>query len=110
MLVGIVATNAIVLIDFIIKRREVEEDRRKAIIDAAETRLRPILITAMATVVALLPIAIGWHEGMDMEIPMGITVIGGLFASTFLTLFIIPIVYEIFDNITQKKSAKAKAN
>ncbi len=103
MLVGIVATNAIVLIDFVIKRRAVEKDKRKAIVEAAETRLRPILMTALATLFALLPIALGKEAGMELQIPMGISVVGGLLLSTFITLYIIPVVYDIFDSLSKKK-------
>ncbi|OGF46755.1 MAG: hypothetical protein A2452_09380 [Candidatus Firestonebacteria bacterium RIFOXYC2_FULL_39_67] len=102
MLVGIVATNAIVLIDFIIKRTKEETDRKKAIIDAATTRLRPILITALATLFALLPLALGIQEGMEMQIPLGIAVVGGLFSSTLLTLFLIPVVFDIIENVKEK--------
>jgi HAE1 family hydrophobic/amphiphilic exporter-1 len=101
MLVGIVATNAIVLIDFIIKRTAEEKDRKKAIVDAAATRLRPILITALATLFALLPLALGIQEGMEMQIPLGIAVVGGLFSSTLLTLFVIPVVFDIIENIKE---------
>ena len=107
MLVGIVATNAIVMVDFIIKRRQVEKDRRKAIVEAATIRLRPILITALATLFALLPIALGRAEGQELQIPLGIAVVGGLFSSTFLTLYIVPTVYEILDPLS-RKSIKEK--
>jgi len=109
MLVGIVATNAIVLIDFVIKRRETEKDKRKAIIGAAETRLRPILMTALATLFALLPIALGREAGMELQIPMGIAVVGGLLLSTFITLYIIPVVYDIFDSLSRKKEVESES-
>lgn len=99
MLVGIVATNAIVLIDFIIKLRAQGMARREAIIEGGKTRLRPILMTAIATMFALIPIALGLGESTEMQVPMGIAVIGGLFSSTLLTLIIVPIVYEVFDKI-----------
>lgn len=98
-LVGIVTTNAIIMIDFIIKRREEVKDRRKAIIQAATIRLRPVLMTALTTLFGLLPVALGRAEGMELQIPLGIAVVGGLFSSTFLTLYIIPVVYEIFDSV-----------
>jgi len=102
MLVGIVATNAIVLIDFIIKRRATEPDCRKAIVEAASIRLRPILITAIATLFALLPVGLGNQEGMELQAPLGIAVVGGLFSSTLLTLYIIPVIFEIFDSLSRK--------
>jgi HAE1 family hydrophobic/amphiphilic exporter-1 len=100
MLVGIVATNSIVLIDFIIMfHRERGMERKQAIVEAGKTRLRPILMTAFTTMLGVLPIAIGAGEGMEMQQPLGIVVVGGLFTSTLLTLIIIPVVYEIFDDL-----------
>jgi HAE1 family hydrophobic/amphiphilic exporter-1 len=106
MLIGIVVTNAVVMIDFIIKRRAEVKDRRKAIVEAASIRLRPILMTAIATLFALLPVALGRAEGMELQIPLGVVVVGGLFSSTFLTLFIVPVVYEIFDSLSKKKKTE----
>ena len=108
MLVGIVATNAIVLIDFILIKQETEKDRKKAIVEAAETRLRPILITAIATMVALLPIALGWEEGLDLQIPLGRAVVGGLITSTLLTLFLIPVVYDALEKLKERLKVKGK--
>ena len=108
MLVGIVATNAIVLIDFILIKQETEKDRKKAIVEAAETRLRPILITAIATMVALFPIALGWEEGLDLQIPLGRAVVGGLITSTLLTLFLIPVVYDALEKLKEKLGIKEK--
>jgi HAE1 family hydrophobic/amphiphilic exporter-1 len=110
MLVGIVVTNSVIMVDFIIKRhRDQKIERRQAIIEAATIRLRPILMTALTTLFALLPLALGREEGSVLQAPMGIAVVGGLFSSTLLTLFIVPIVYEIFDEIrvfSLKKFAK----
>ncbi|MEW6686668.1 MAG: efflux RND transporter permease subunit [Candidatus Edwardsbacteria bacterium] len=99
MLVGIVSTNAIVLIDFVLKSRQRGLARREAIVEAGKIRLRPILMTALATLFAMLPVALGKAEGMELQIPLGIAVVGGLFTSTLLTLIVIPCVYEIFDEI-----------
>jgi HAE1 family hydrophobic/amphiphilic exporter-1 len=100
MLVGIVATNSIVLIDFvIIFHHERGMERRQAVIEAGKTRLRPILMTAFTTMLGVLPIAIGHGEGMEMMQPLGIVVVGGLFTATLLTLIIIPVVYEVFDDL-----------
>jgi len=74
-------------------------DRRQAIIQAGQVRLRPILMTALATLFGVLPIALGRAEGMELQQPLGIVVVGGLFSSTFLTLIIIPSVYEIMDDL-----------
>lgn len=100
MLIGIVATNSIVLIDFIIMyHHEKGMERRQAVVEAGKTRLRPILMTALTTMLGVLPIALGGGEGMEMQQPLGIVVVGGLFTSTLLTLIIIPVVYEVFDDL-----------
>jgi HAE1 family hydrophobic/amphiphilic exporter-1 len=99
MLVGIVATNAIVLIDFVIKNRERGMSRHDAVVEAGRVRLRPILMTAIATLFAMIPLAFGSSQGINLQKPMGIAVFGGLFSSTILTLVVIPCVYEIFDSL-----------
>jgi multidrug efflux pump subunit AcrB len=95
-LVGIVVNNAIVLIDYIntLRRRGVE--KTEAIIDAGRARLRPILMTAMTTIVGLIPMALGMGEGAEIRAPMAITVIVGLSAATLLTLVVIPTLYYQF--------------
>ena len=100
MLAGIVVNNAIVLIDRINQLRERGEEKAAAIKNAAESRLRPILMTTMTTTLGLLPMAIGLGEGAEIRAPMAITVIFGLVFATFLTLFLIPVLYSLFD---QKK-------
>jgi multidrug efflux pump subunit AcrB len=98
MLVGIVVTNAIVLIDRVQTSRRVRKLTTKdALIDGGTTRLRPILMTAIATMVALLPLAIGLSEGAIVAAELGTVVIGGLFSSTLLTLIVVPTVYSLFD-------------
>jgi len=74
--------------------------RRQAVIEAGKVRLRPILMTAIATLIAVVPIALG-AEGMEIMQPVGIVVIGGLFTSTLLTLLIIPVLYTIFDDVSE---------
>jgi HAE1 family hydrophobic/amphiphilic exporter-1 len=98
MLVGIVATNSIVLLDFIIEFHRTGMTRRTAIIEAGKTRLRPILMTALTTLFGVVPIAFGTAEGMELQQPLGIVVLGGLVSSTFLTLIVIPVLYGIFDD------------
>jgi len=98
MLVGIVATNSIVLMDFIIEYHRRGMERRQAIIEAGVTRLRPILMTALTTLFGVLPIALGRAEGMELQQPLGIVMVGGLVTSTLLTLVIIPVMYQIFDD------------
>lgn len=97
MLIGIVVTNAIVLVDRVINKEKEGYSTREALIEAGMTRLRPILMTAIATIGALIPLAIGIDEGSGGLISKGlaVTVIGGLTSSTLLTLVIVPIVYEL---------------
>jgi HAE1 family hydrophobic/amphiphilic exporter-1 len=95
MLMGIVAKNAILLIDFAKWSYEDGMPLREAIIEAGRTRLRPIIMTTMALVAGMLPIAIGAGEGGDFRAPLGRAVIGGVITSTLLTLLVIPTVYEI---------------
>jgi hydrophobic/amphiphilic exporter-1 (mainly G- bacteria), HAE1 family len=102
MLVGIVSTNAIVLIDFVLKNRERGMSRHEAVVDAGKVRLRPILMTAIATLFAMIPIALGGGQGFNIQQSMGVAVVGGLFSSTFLTLIVVPCVYEIFDSLDVK--------
>jgi len=99
MLMGIVAKNAILLIDFAKWAREDNGiDRRAALVAAGRTRLRPILMTTLALVAGMIPVALGYGEGADFRAPLGRAVIGGVIASTVLTLLVIPTVYEIFDD------------
>jgi HAE1 family hydrophobic/amphiphilic exporter-1 len=95
MLIGIVVTNAIVLIDRVIHKEREGLSTREALLEAGATRLRPILMTALATIGALLPLVFGWERSAGIiSRGLGITVIGGLISSTLLTLVIVPIVYE----------------
>jgi HAE1 family hydrophobic/amphiphilic exporter-1 len=97
MLAGIVVNNAIVLVDLINQLRADGMEKTAAILAAGRTRLRPILMTTLTTVLGLLPMAIGFGEGAEVRTPMAIAVIGGLLASTFLTLIVIPVVYSLLD-------------
>ncbi|MBN8481479.1 MAG: efflux RND transporter permease subunit [Xanthomonadales bacterium] len=97
MLAGIVVKNAIVLVDRVNQLREEGHAKREAIVLAAESRLRPIVMTTLATLLGFLPLAIGLGEGSEVRSPMAITVIGGLAVSTLLTLIVVPIVYERLD-------------
>lgn len=94
MLIGIVVTNAIVLIDRVIQKEREGLSVREALLEAAGTRLRPILMTAIGTIGALLPLAFGFESGALISKGLGVTVIGGLTSSTLLTLIIVPVVYE----------------
>ncbi|MEO8803007.1 MAG: efflux RND transporter permease subunit [Rudaea sp.] len=97
MLAGIVVKNAIVLIDRINQLREEGVEKLAAIAQAAESRLRPITMTTLCTLIGFLPLAISFGDGSEVRAPMAITVIGGLAVSTLLTLIVIPVVYDLLD-------------
>jgi HAE1 family hydrophobic/amphiphilic exporter-1 len=101
LLAGIVAKNAILLIDFAKWSREQGMPLREALIHAGAIRLRPILMTTFALVAGMLPVALGRAEGSGWRAPLGIAVIGGVLTSTFLTLLVIPTVYEIMDDFRE---------
>jgi HAE1 family hydrophobic/amphiphilic exporter-1 len=101
MLMGIVAKNAILLIDFAKWSRERGTSRAEALIEAGRTRLRPIVMTTLALVAGMIPVALGYGEGADFRAPLGRAVSGGVIASTLLTLIVIPTVYEIFDEFRE---------
>ena len=103
MLIGIVVTNAIVLIDRVIHQEKEGLSTRDALLEAGSTRLRPILMTALATIGALIPLAIGMEGGGLISKGLGVTVIGGLISSTLLTLVIVPIVYEVLAKFRKKE-------
>ncbi len=96
MLIGIVVKNGIVLIDYITLNRERGMSIRRAVIDGGHSRLRPVLMTSLTTILGMIPMAVGQGEGAEMWRPMGIAVIGGLTFSTILTLLFVPSVYTIF--------------
>ncbi len=108
MLMGIVAKNAILLIDFAKWGQEGGKDRRTALIEAGRVRLRPIMMTTIALIAGMIPVALGRGEGADFRAPLGIAIIGGVITSTFLTLLVIPTVYEILDDWRLKFSAMFK--
>jgi HAE1 family hydrophobic/amphiphilic exporter-1 len=97
LLVGIVVKNAIVLIDKVNQLREQGVAKRRAICEAAESRLRPIIMTTMTTLFGFAPLAFFGGEGAEVRAPMAVTVIGGLAVSTLLTLVVIPVVYDLLD-------------
>ncbi|MFC0273553.1 efflux RND transporter permease subunit [Metabacillus herbersteinensis] len=105
-LAGIVVNNAIVLVDYVNQKKEEGYKTYDALVESVKVRLRPILMTALTTILGLLPLALGLGEGTEINQPMGITVVGGLISSTFLTLFIIPILYSLFDKETRRMNRK----
>ena len=113
MLAGIVVNNAIVLVDYINQLRQRGLKRDEAILTAGPIRLRPILMTALTTILAMIPLAFGTGEGAQMQASLAVAVIGGLTASTFLTLVFVPVIYTLFDDLKglrQKRRQKYAGN
>lgn len=110
MLIGIVVTNAIVLVDRIIHMEHDGLAMREAILEAGATRLRPILMTAIATIGAMIPMALGTSGSGLISKDLAITVIGGLLSSTLLTLVVVPIVYEMLSKMLKKNRKDIEEN
>lgn len=106
LLVGIVVNNAILIVNYILQQKEKGMSTYDAIEVSVQDRFRPILITAVTTILGMLPLTLEIGEGTEGIAPMGLVVIGGLTASTFLTLFVIPIVYSYVDRETRRMNKK----
>jgi HAE1 family hydrophobic/amphiphilic exporter-1 len=100
MLLGLVTKNGILLVDFANQQRDKGKSRRDALLAAARTRLRPIIMTTVAMIFGMLPLALALGEGSEQRAPMGRAVIGGLITSTLLTLFVVPVVYTYLDDFS----------
>ncbi|MGA2777051.1 MAG: efflux RND transporter permease subunit [Steroidobacteraceae bacterium] len=107
MLMGIVAKNSILLVDFAIEEMRAGKPRLEALLESGHKRARPIVMTTIAMVAGMLPVALGWGGDSDFRAPMGIAVIGGLITSTMLTLVIVPAVFTVFDDIERWVAPKA---
>ncbi|HEX3846734.1 MAG TPA: efflux RND transporter permease subunit [Steroidobacteraceae bacterium] len=107
MLMGIVAKNSILMVDFAIEEMRSGKDRLAAILEAGHKRARPIVMTTVAMVAGMMPVAIGWGGDSDFRGPMAIAVIGGLITSTGLTLVIVPAVFTVLDDIERWIAPKA---
>jgi HAE1 family hydrophobic/amphiphilic exporter-1 len=101
MLMGLVTKNAILLVDFAKVLQSRGMDRREAVITAGRTRLRPIMMTTLAMIFGMLPLALGIGAGAEWRAPMGRAVIGGLITSTLLTLLVVPVVYTVLDDLAR---------
>jgi HAE1 family hydrophobic/amphiphilic exporter-1 len=106
LLMGIVKKNSILLVEFTNHKRQEGMAVREALIDACPVRLRPILMTSIATITGAIPGAMAWGAGSEVMRPMAITVIGGVLVSTFLTLFVVPCAYSLATRIESKKHQK----
>jgi len=102
LLMGLVKKNAILLVDYTNTLRARGMERKEAILTAGPVRLRPILMTTFAMVLGMMPIAVGIGEGAETRSPMAIATIGGLLTSLFLTLIVVPVVYDLFDELQSK--------
>jgi HAE1 family hydrophobic/amphiphilic exporter-1 len=109
MLAGIAVNNAIILVDRINQLREEGYNKRDAIVHAGTQRIRPIFMTSLTTILALLPLTIGFGESASLRAPMALAVIGGLVSSTLLTLVVIPCVYWVLDSFSAKISGNKTA-
>jgi HAE1 family hydrophobic/amphiphilic exporter-1 len=99
MLMGLVTKNAILLVDFAKVLRSRGMNRTEALITAGRTRLRPIMMTTLAMIFGMLPLALALGAGAEMRAPMARAVVGGLITSTFLTLLVVPVMYSILDDV-----------
>jgi HAE1 family hydrophobic/amphiphilic exporter-1 len=101
MLMGLVTKNAILLVDFAIRLREDGMERSAALLEAAKVRLRPILMTTLAMIFGMVPLAFALSEGSEQRAPMGQAVIGGVITSSILTLVVVPVIYCYLDDLTE---------
>ena len=99
LLVGIVVNSSIILIEYIRRAREAGTPRREAVLESVRIRFRPIMMTALSTIVGMIPLAGEWSLGAERFSPLAIAVIGGLTAATLLTLVVIPVLYDVFDDL-----------
>jgi len=102
MLGGIVVNNSIILIDYTSRLRNEGFPGREAAVEGGRVRLRPILMTALTTILGLIPLAVGSGEGSEIRNPLALTVIGGLAASTLMTLILVPVIYTIFEEMRSR--------
>ena len=110
MLAGTVVNASIILVDYIRQRRERGESREEAILNACPLRVRPVLMTTLTTILAMVPMAMGMAEGAaEMMSDMSITMISGMVFSTVITLLFTPVYYSVIDNLTGKFTRKKKA-
>lgn len=107
MLMGLVTKNAILLIDFTKRQRALGVERNEALQKAATTRLRPIMMTSLAMIFGMMPLALALGPGAEGRAPMAHAIIGGLITSTLLTLVVVPVIYTILDDLKGKITAPA---
>jgi HAE1 family hydrophobic/amphiphilic exporter-1 len=110
MLMGLVTKNSILLIDYINRGRRGGLSRSEAIVEAGLKRLRPILMTSLAMILGMVPVAMAFGTSAEFRVSMGVTIIGGLISSTMLTLVVVPVVYTVLDDIVRRFRPAARPN
>jgi multidrug efflux pump len=110
MLVGLVTKNSILIVEFANQLRAEGKELVAATVEASQKRFRPILMTAVSTIVGILPIALGLGAGGESRAPLGIAVVGGMFFSTLLTFYVVPAAYVGLDRLRRRRpAARAEA-
>jgi multidrug efflux pump len=110
MLIGLVTKNGILIVEFANQRKLTGMPKMDAIRYAAAARFRPILMTSLATILGISPLALGFGEGAQSRVSMGIAVVGGMFFATFLTLFVVPAIYSYISSETKKPEIEAMSD
>jgi HAE1 family hydrophobic/amphiphilic exporter-1 len=100
--------NGILLVDFVNQQRGQGMERNEAVLMSARVRLRPIVMTTMAMIFGMIPLALALGEGAEQRAPMAHAVMGGLVTSTVLTLFVVPVVYTLFDDLVNRLRGKPR--
>jgi HAE1 family hydrophobic/amphiphilic exporter-1 len=109
MLMGLVTKNGILLVEFTNQLRAAGKSTREALLEAGPIRLRPILMTTVAMIAGMLPVALARGDGAETRVPMGVAIIGGLLTSTVLTLGIVPVVYSLLDEARERVLRRREA-
>jgi multidrug efflux pump subunit AcrB len=102
-LLGLLETNAILLLDYINQLRTAGIERTQAILQTGVVRLRPIMMTTSSTILGMLPIALGWGAGAELRQPMAVGIIGGLITSSLLSLIVVPVLFTLLEDRAGKK-------
>jgi HAE1 family hydrophobic/amphiphilic exporter-1 len=106
MLIGVVVTNAIVLLEYVLELRRHGRSLQEALVEGGKVRIRPILMTALATILALTPLAFTQTSGAIIAADLAVVVIGGLLTSTLLTLIVVPVVFKLIGGWQERRAAR----